>query len=409
MAEATLHDKNLLFFTSAYPAVAAVVRDPESDLTKPVFDDAGAIIDIDVGAGRLYGRPAADCAAEQVAGYLAQPTRIVAEPPNLDDLHDACSHTMATTMAAAANGQSAHPPAERSGILMVSGIGLGFHIPQLIARTNPRHVILAEPIAEFVRHSLSAIDWQALWAQCSDAGTTIDIIAGGSPADMQKRLESLMSGFGETAIDGSYLYIHYQTDVTRAIAGKFHELAGMTAILKGYYADERLMVENTVANVAMHDFWLIEGDMRAPIDAPVFVVGAGPSLDASIDVIRQWQDRAIIVSAGSTLQALLQQGIVPDFHVEKENTQPTADRLRHIHARSGGRFDGDTFGPVRLVASTTVKPGVSDLFDEKFLFLRSGLSSTQMFGRGHRPGRPDGGSPLSFMTLRAEVRRRGYE
>jgi len=83
------------------------------------------------------------------------------------------------------------------------------------------------------------------------------------------------------------------------------------------------------------------------------------------------------------LQALLQQGIVPDFHLEKENTQPTADRLQHIIERSRDRFDGDTFGPIRLVASTTVKPGVSKLFDEKFLFLRSSLSSTEMFGKGH--------------------------
>ncbi len=42
------------------------------------------------------------------------------------------------------------------------------------------------------------------------------------------------------------------------------------------------MVENTVANVATHDFWFIEGKLRAPLDAPVFIVGAGPSLDENI-------------------------------------------------------------------------------------------------------------------------------
>jgi hypothetical protein len=383
MAKSTLHDKNLLFFTSAYPPVADIVRDPETELTQLVVDDAGNAIDIDVGQGRLYGRPAAECAAEQVATYLAQPTRIVVEPTKPDDLHDACTLAMVSKLDAAAEDQLAQPPLERGGILMVAGIGLGLHIPELVAKTNPRHVILVEPIAEFLRHSLSALDWQSLWTRCSEAGATIDIITGGDPASIQQRLEALMTGFGETAIDGSYLYIHYQTDVTRAVAAKFHELAGMTAILKGYYADEKLMVQNTVANVAAHDFWFVEGELRTPINAPVFVVGAGPSLDDSIDVIRQWQDRAIIITAGSTLQALLQQGIVPDFHVEKENTQPTADRLQHIHERNRERFDGNSFGPVRLVASTTVKSGVTQLFDEKFLFLRSGLSSTEMFGDGH--------------------------
>lgn len=383
MTESSPHDKNMLFFTATCPPIAEMVRDPETNLTQPVFDDTGRAIDIDVGKGRLYGQPAAQFAADQVASYMEQPTRVIIAPPNPNDFQDVCTHTMVTSLDAAAETQLAQPPLDRGGILMVVGIGLGLHIPELIAKTNPRHVILVEPIAEFLRHSLSALDWQALWTQCTEAGTTIDIIFGGEADSIQQRLEALMTDFGETAIDGSYLYIHYQTDVTRAIAAKFHELAGMAAIFKGYYADEKLMVENTVANVRAHDFWFVEGEMRTPIKAPVFVVGAGPSLDDSIETIRQWQDRAIIISAGSTLQALLQQGIVPDFHLEKENTQPTADRLQHIIERSRDRFDGDTFGPIRLVASTTVKPGVSKLFDEKFLFLRSSLSSTEMFGKGH--------------------------
>ena len=393
MAETSLYEKNLLFFTTAYPPAAEIVRDRVTELTQPVFDVDGQIIDVDFGHGRLYNRPATEFAAEQVASYMAGPTRIVVNPPNFDDLHDACTHTMASALEAATTDRLAQPPLDRGGVLMVVGIGLGLHIGELIERTGPRHVILIEPIAEFLNHSLSAVDWQAVWAQCAEAGASIDIIAGGDPANIQARLEPLMARFGETSIDGSYLYLHYQNDVTQAVAAKFYDLAGMTTILKGYYADEKLMVENTVANVSAHDFWLIEGELRTPIDVPVFVVGSGPSLDASIDVIRKWQDRAIIITAGSTLQVLLHQGIVPDFHVEKENTQPTVDRLQHIHARTGGQFDGGTFGPIRLVASTTVKPGVTELFDEKFLFLRSALSSTELFGTGHLP--VDGTSPYS--------------
>ena len=393
MAETTLFEKNVLFFTAAFPSVGQVVGGRETEFTQPVFGDDGLVINIKIGEACLYNRPAAEFAAEQVASYMARPTRIVVDPPKLEDLHDACSHNMATTLETAAANRRAQPPLDRGGVLLIVGIGLGLHIGELIAKTGPRHVILIEPIAEFLTHSLSAFDWQELSVQCAEAGVSIDIIAGGDPASIQQQLAAFLERFGEIAIDGSYIYIHYQNDMTRAVAAKFHELAGMSAILKGYYADEKLMVENTVANVATHDFWFVEGQLRTPIEAPVFVVGAGPSLDASIDVIRKWQDRAIIVTAGSTLQVLLHQGIVPDFHVEKENTQPTVNRLQHIHARSGDQFGGDTFGPIRLVASTTVKPGVTELFDEKFLFLRSALSSTEMFGKGHLS--VDGTSPYS--------------
>lgn len=383
MAETSLYEKNILFFTSAYPAVAEIARVRETELTQPVFDDNGHIIDIDLGVGRLYNRPAAEFAAEQVASYMIGPTRIAAEAPNLDVLHDVCSSTMASNFTAAADDWLAHSLPDCGGVLLVVGIGLGLHLPELVSTTRPRHVVLVEPIAEFLIHSLSAFDWQELWRQCDATGATLDIIAGGDPASIQQQLEPLLGRFGETAIDGTYLYLHYQNDVTKGIAARFSELAGMSAGLKGYYADEKLMVENTVANVTAHDFWFVEGKVRELIDVPVFVIGAGPSLDESIEVIRKWQDRAIIISAGSTLQALLHRGIVPDFQVEKENTQPTADRLQHIHARNRDRFDGDTFGPIRLVASTTVRPGVTELFDEKFLFVRSALSSTKMFGQGH--------------------------
>lgn len=393
MAEPTLYRKNLLFFATADPAVAAMVQDPDTELTQPVVDDTGAVIDIDLGHGRLYNRPAAVFAAEQVAAYMARPTRVVVDPPKLDDLHDACTHSVASRLDAADGARLPQPPRDRAGILLVVGIGLGLHVADLVAQTGPRHVVLVEPIGEFLRHSMSALDWQALASDCARAGASLNIVAGGDAASILARLQELMLAFGEIAIDGSYLFLHYQNDMTRAIAAKFHDLAGMTAILKGYYADEKLMVENTVANVAAHDFWFVEGELRERLDAPAFIVGAGPSLDQSIETIRRWQDRAFIISAGSTLQALLHNGIVPDFHVEKENTQPTVDRLRHIHARNRDRFDGDTFGPIRLVASTTVQPGVTELFDEKFLFLRSALSSTEMFGAGHRA--TDGTSPYS--------------
>ena len=64
MAESPLFEKNLLFFTTAYPTVAEIVRARETELTQPVFDDDGRTIDIDFGHGRLYNRPAAEFAAE---------------------------------------------------------------------------------------------------------------------------------------------------------------------------------------------------------------------------------------------------------------------------------------------------------------------------------------------------------
>lgn len=50
------------------------------------------------------------------------------------------------------------------------------------------------------------------------------------------------------------------------------------------------------------------------------MVGNGPSLDESIELIREYQDKVIIFAAGTALQSLMNAGIKPDFHVIVERT-----------------------------------------------------------------------------------------
>jgi hypothetical protein len=364
--------------------------------TKPVIAD-GAVVDIDLGEGRLYGRPAADFADEQVAAFLARPTRLLVNAPDAAKLMDPCSADLVRRFEAAAEELAApllgSPPAGRSGILFVVGIGLGRHIAPLIAATRPRHVVLVEPIGEFLLHALAATDWRALHAECTAIGATLDIVSEAALAEGRARLETVMAAFGETVLDGSYVYVHYVTPATREIADHIHQFAGMRAILKGYFDDERLMVENMTAIVAVCDFRLLDGHVRPPVDVPAIIVGSGPSLDASVEAIRRCRDHAVVITAGSTLQVVLHHGIVPDWHVEKENSPLTATRLRAILERNRERFPDGRFTGIRLIASTTVDPGVVALFDDVCLFLRTLLSSTAMFGDGHAA--VDGTSPYS--------------
>ncbi|MFL9598655.1 6-hydroxymethylpterin diphosphokinase MptE-like protein, partial [Aeromonas veronii] len=51
---------------------------------------------------------------------------------------------------------------------------------------------------------------------------------------------------------------------------------------------------------------------------PVFVVGNGPSLDQSIEFIRQHQQQAIIIACGTAVSALYKTGIKPDIYVAVE-------------------------------------------------------------------------------------------
>jgi hypothetical protein len=388
--------RNRMFLAAFDPALAGRLQALPGHVTRPVIED-GAIVDIDLGERRLYGRPAEGFAAEQVTTFLAHPTRMLVNAPAAEKLSDPCSADLVRRIAAHVSDDAvpllAAPPPGRSGVLFVVGIGLGHHLASLIAATAPRHVVLIEPIGEFLVHAMAAIDWSALHADCESRGATLDIVAEADAAAGNARLEAAMNRFGETSIDGSYIYSHYNMPATREIAARIHQFAGMRAILKGYFADERLMVENMTANVAARDFRLLDAGARPPVDVPAIIVGSGPSLDGAVEAIHRCREHAVIISAGSALQALLHHGIVPDWHIEKENLPASAARLRHILSLNRGRYPDGRFTGIRLIASTTVDPGVAALFDDICFFLRTSLSSTAMFGAGHKA--LDGTSPFS--------------
>jgi len=379
----SLYQKNLVFLESALPALAGLARRTTDTLTSPVLDGDGLAVDIDLGAGRLYNRPARDFAREQVASWCARPDRVVVNRPDPASLADEATQTLCEALSRQA-GETLLPvpPADQTGLLVVIGVGLGEHIRELLTTVSPRHLVLVEPISEFALHSLHALDWASLVADCKSRGTTIDLIVESDPRAVQGDLEALVTKFGAYCMDGAYSYLHYQTDVSRAIARGFQELAGMKAILQGYYADEKLMIENTVANVSGDEFWMVDGVFQALHDLPAFIIGSGPSLDGALDTIRERQDQAVIFCAGSALQSLLAAGITPDFQIEKENNDVTRARIEHIHERHGpssGPFD------INLLASVTVQPEVVNLFGDTFLFQRELLSSTRMFGAGFTP------------------------
>ena len=302
MTEPALFQQNLIFLDTALPGVASLARRSTDTITQPILDDSGMAVDIDLGGARLYNRDAGEFAHMQVSAWCGSPMRVVVSRPEPEALSDPCTKALSAELAdVAGDSLLALPPVELAGMLVVVGVGLGRHIPLLIEQMAPRHVVLIEPLEEFLVHSLHALDWRALSAQCTDKGASLDVIVQLDPRAAQKELEELMTRFGASSVDGAYSYVHYQTDATIAIARGFQELVGMKSIMQGYYTDEKIMIENTVSNVDTHAFWMVDGAYQAPHDIPAFIVGSGPSLDRSIEAIRAWQGHAVIFCAGSAL------------------------------------------------------------------------------------------------------------
>jgi hypothetical protein len=145
---------------------------------------------------------------------------------------------------------------------------------------------------------------------------------------------------------------------------------------RGFFEDEIKMMSNATANFAAAPFWLLEAKRRLRRPETAVIVGAGPSLDESLETLHRIREHVVLFSGGTSLRPLLRNGIVPDFHCELENVPAVVDVLKQAAEH------GD-LSKIRLIASATVDPRVPPMFKETLLFFRDSVSSTMLLGVGY--------------------------
>ena len=89
--------------------------------------------------------------------------------------------------------------------------------------------------------------------------------------------------------------------------------------------------ENTLENLphmaTAPDIGSLEGMFR---DTPFILIGAGPSLDDSIDFLREVQNRTIIVCSNSSFRKLINSGIRPNLVVTADPMPPTLAGFQNV-------------------------------------------------------------------------------
>ena len=89
--------------------------------------------------------------------------------------------------------------------------------------------------------------------------------------------------------------------------------------------------ENTLENLPhmanSPDIGMLEGMFQ---DIPFILIGAGPSLDESIDFLRKVQNRAIIVCSNSSFRKLINSGIRPNLVVTADPMSPTLAGFQNV-------------------------------------------------------------------------------
>lgn len=385
-----LYQRNLDHFAIHHPDVHAQLQAIIKPLSAVVYQGDEAV-DIDLGSGNsLYSGGARQHADDQVREYLKNPFQIgyVLPQNNLyDSLFSRAVHQgMVDSCARRGVDDLPLKPVSRTGYVFVLGVGLGYHLPRLVEELNACHFIVCEPFAEFLRASMHVVDWVALARRCDELGKTLHIVCANTVEEMFERIGGTVGKYGQAKLDGSHFYEHYPMWMLQELRRRLSNELPRQMISLGYFEDERKMVRNSAVNLHSLSYLAMDGmKFRPRGNVPVFLVGAGPSIDDSIEIVKELRDQAIIFSSGTALQVCLKHGIIPDFHTEIENTYDVFKKLEFILEQNRHLFPDGKFKGIRLIGSSTLNPQVPPLFEDVYLYFREAVSSTTSFGRDFRP------------------------
>lgn len=131
----------------------------------------------------------------------------------------------------------------------------------------------------------------------------------------------------------------------------------------GSFEDEKIGIINSLKN---HHHPFLFYPKR--VNAPICVIGNGPSLDSLLPFIKKMQDRMILFSCGTALKVLKNYGIEPDFQIEIERI----DYLKEVLLDA-------PLEKTPLLCGNMVNPSALELGNEVYLFSRGGSSSGYMF------------------------------
>ncbi|EDP74922.1 6-hydroxymethylpterin diphosphokinase MptE-like protein [Hydrogenivirga sp. 128-5-R1-1] len=357
--------RNHFFLQRNAPSIFRKVNQDGGIEWKVTVGDDGSINAI-VNGSLLYPEDPVYVAEKQVELFSENPDRLISQQvmtvPKVGHVHKRCSEELIDI--AKKFNRSMNLSFDFDGknipVLIVLGVGFGFHIEKLMKKYNIQHMIVAEPNPDLLKLSLYTLDWQGVFNYFSRPGRSFHVILGDDVKKITEDIVHLFNRISPSFISYIFFFKHFSSEFFDNLKYKLAGELPNSWILWGFFDDEYISIQHTIKNIKKRIPVFIGSNSE--FDIPVFVIGSGPSLDGSIEIIRRFQDKALIVSCGTALSALHKAGIKPDFQVEIERTKSTYKTLKEI--------DQKFLKGIAFIGMNTLYPGVFSLFKEKYIFLK---------------------------------------
>lgn len=209
------------------------------------------------------------------------------------------------------------------------GFGLGYHIEEVINQYPDHKLFIYEPHIEIVLAAIEARDLSVILKHSNISIFGIGIDDSVQEVMLQTVAEHLMDDF-HFAFSSSYYQIYRKEieELQRKFRATVMNHRGNVATIAVFYDQ---WPENIIRNFSKVINSRTITDMKDCLpNLPVVVVGSGPSLDADIEYLRQIQQKAYIICAGSSIQALLARDIQPDMVVTIDGAEENYEVFKDL-------------------------------------------------------------------------------
>ena len=368
----TLFKKNMVFFKAASSKIYSMFENYSPSLQKLYYDPRGFINLINIQTQNpVFNEDPVSFAEKQVDEFCKMPKRLSVHYKDMVEITDKqvypkiFNETYHTYEKITKDQKlaSSYPV----GLLTIVGVGMGYHLEKLIKNINFKHLFIYENNKDSFFASLFTTDWSKIGETTISKNISLNLCVGETSNYALHRMQILASDIGAHNMVHNYLYCHTTSKENTEFYSEYARTYPLIISSLGYFDDELVSFSHTIHNMNnnLPVFTPTENIKGEKFELPpVFLIGNGPSLDGElVEFIRSQQDRAIIISCGSSLSAMYKLGLTPDMHVDIERNLATAE----VHALA---TDIEYTKNIPLLVLNSTVPNVKTLFDRVYIGIK---------------------------------------
>lgn len=249
-------------------------------------------------------------------------------------------------------------PENAKGTVIFQGMGLGFGPVAIIEkRKDIRHLIIFELCVGIFLQALRGMDLSCL------LGDPKVVICLGADPDV-KQILSMVSR--SMRLEEISMLTHnpscaFQKENYEKLGKEIYSISNeFNMSANTFKAHGTTFIANRLSLLTMvHHNSLIDSLQNRFKDIPAILVAAGPSLDKNIELIREFKEKAVIISVDSALPALLASGVTPDFVTSIDYQALTYEKIAACAPKSEN---------ISLICSSWVAQKVAKIFPAENIY-----------------------------------------